>query len=291
MVVVLGIVFAAARGTGDPALVFLPDTASKEDIVYMRQQMGLDQPLTSQFVIYLGKVLRGDFGTSFRTRGSALEVVMERFPATLQLGLISILICTLISVPIGVYSAVFRGSLLDALGRGFAVLGQSLPVFWLAIVLIYIFSVGLQWLPTGGRGGWQHFILPAITLGWFIAASIMRLTRSAMLDVLGNDYITLGRVKGLPEWKVVWKYAFRNAALPVITFAAMVFIQVLTGSVVVETVFAWPGVGRLIIDSVSKRDFPVIQAGILILSAMFVFANLAVDILYGYLNPRIKYGK
>lgn len=291
MLAVLVIVFIAVRATGDPALVFLPDTATREDIAAMHQKLGLDKPLANQFLIYLGRAAKGDLGDSFRTRDSALKEVLRRFPATLQLGGIAILISILIAIPIGVYSAVARGSILDLLGRWFAVLGQSMPVFWLGIVLIYVFSVGLGWLPTGGRGGIQHLILPSVTLGWYVAAGIMRLTRSAMLDVLGSDYTTLARVKGVPEWLVVWKHAFRNALLAIVTFAAVLFITMLTGAVIVETVFAWPGVGRLIIDSLSRRDFPVIQAGVLVLSAMYIVASLAVDILYGYLNPRIKYGR
>lgn len=291
MLAVVTIVFIAVRATGDPALVYLPDTATHEDIVAMRQKLGLDRPLATQFLIYLGRAAKGDFGDSFRTRDSALQEVLRRFPATLQLGAISIIICILIAIPIGVYSAVARGTVLDLVARWFAVLGQSMPVFWLGIVLIYIFSVGLGWLPTGGRGGIQHLVLPSVTLGWYVAAGIMRLTRSAMLDVLGSDYTTLARAKGVPEWLVIWKHAFRNALLGVVTFAAILFITMLTGAVIVEMVFAWPGVGRLVIDSLSRRDFPVIQAGVLVLSAMFIVANLLVDILYGYLNPRIKYGR
>jgi ABC-type dipeptide/oligopeptide/nickel transport system permease component len=195
----------------------------------------------------------------------------------------------IIGVPIGVYSAVRRGSILDGSARVFAVLGQSMPPFWLGLMLILFFGVVLGILPAGGRGGIQHLLLPAFTLGYFTSAAIMRLTRSGMLEVLGTDYVKFARLKGLHEQVVLWKHGLKNALLPVITFAVMLFVQFLGGAVVTETVFAWPGLGRLILESITTRDYPIVQAGVLVLSALYLTGNLLVDILYSWLNPKIRY--
>lgn len=290
IVVVSMVVFVLVRLSGDPIEIMMPAEATKEDIALMRTQLGLDRPWPEQYGRFLGRALQGDFGRSVRFNRPAFDVVAERYPATFQLGGLSILIAVALALPIGVYSAVRRGSGLDYLARGFAALGQAVPPFWFGLVLILIFGVVLRVLPTSGREGATSVILPAITLGWFAVAGLMRLTRSAMLDVLGSEFVKLARIKGLPEWQVIWKHAFKNAALPVLTFAALLFVNLLNGSIIVETVFSWPGVGLLVIEAVQFRDYPVVQTVVLFLSGMYIVANLLVDILYAYLNPKIRFG-
>ncbi len=235
------VVFVMARLSGDPIEILMPPEATQADIEWVRKDLGLDRPWPEQYWRFISGAVQGDFGRSIRYKRPALGLVMERFPATLELGGLAILISILIAIPIGVYSAVRRGSRLDAFGRAFAAFGQAVPPFWLGLVLVLIFSVFLRLVPTSGRGTLSHVILPAITLGWFAAAGNTRLTRSAMLDVLGAEYVKLARMKGVPERYVIWKHAFKNAALPVLTYAALQLVTLLTGSIVVETVFAWPG--------------------------------------------------
>jgi peptide/nickel transport system permease protein len=215
-------------------------------------------------------------------------MVVQRLPATVQLVGISFLLALAIGVPLGVYSAVHRGSALDKAARTFAALGQATPSFWVGLVLILIFAVHLRLLPASGRGSPAHLILPTMTLGWYIAVALLRLTRSSMLDVLGSEYVKLARMKGMYERQVIWKHAFRNAALPVVTFAGLMLVGMIGASVVVETVFAWPGVGSLIVQAVLQRDFPVVQAGVLLITALYAASGLVVDVLYGWLNPRIR---
>ncbi len=286
---VVTVVFFLARLTGDPVALLAGEHATAEYEVELRARFGLDKPLWQQYVIYLGQVARGDFGTSIVSGEPALAQVMERWPATLEIGLVGIIITLVLALPIGVYAAAHRGSPLDYLARGFAVFGQAIPGFWVGLIFILVFAVDLRLLPAGGRGGPQHIILPALTTGWFAVAGIMRLTRSSMLEVLGSEYVKLARAKGLPMHVVVWKHAFRNAAIPVLTFSALVVVSLfLTGSIVAETVFSYPGVGSLLIDAVRKRDFPQLQAAVLFLSALYVLVNLGVDLLYGYLDPRVR---
>lgn len=288
LMAVLVIVFLMVRLTGDPLDVMLPAEATQEDYARMRSQLGLDKPLAVQYAIFVANALRGDFGSSLRFKRPSLEVVLERYPATLELGALAMLVSLLIALPIGVYAAVYRGGIFDGVGRGVAVLGQSLPNFWLGILLILVFGVWLRLLPTGGRGDFRYYILPAVTVGYFVVAGIVRLTRSSMLEVLRNEYITLARIKGLSEPIVIWKHAFKNAALPVLTFAVLIFLQILNGSIIVEMVFAWPGVGRLVVESVAYRDFPVVQTVVLCMSSMYIVANFGVDIAYAYLNPKLR---
>jgi len=283
------VVFVMARLSGDPIEILMPPEATQADVEWVRKDLGLDRPWPEQYWRFISSAVQGDFGRSIRYKRSALGLVMERFPATLELGGLAILICILIAIPIGVYSAVFRGCRFDAFVRAFAAFGQAVPPFWLGLVLVLIFSVFLRVLPTSGRGTLAHVILPAITLGWFAAAGNTRLTRSAMLDVLGAEYVKLARMKGVPERQVIWKHAFKNAALPVLTFAALQFVTLLTGSIVVETVFAWPGVGRLVVEAVESRDYPIVQTVVMILGTLFLFVNLIIDVLYGYINPKIRY--
>ena len=290
LLVVSMIVFFAVRLTGDPVDLLLGIEVTEEEAVELRAHLGLDKPVVVQYGIFLSQAAKGDLGRSIYMERSVTELLIQRFPASMQLVIPSIFISLIIALPVGVYSAVRRGSRLDAAGRIFAILGQSMPSFWLGIMLIMVFAVWLGVLPSGSRGGLSNIILPAITMGWLMVAGIMRLTRSSMLDVLASEYIKLAKIKGLPDWKVIWKHAFKNALLPVVTFAAVLFPLALTGAVVIETVFAWPGVGRLLMESVTVRDFPTIQGVVLVIASIYLLSNLMVDILYAYINPRIRYG-
>jgi peptide/nickel transport system permease protein len=252
--------------------------------------VNLKSPLDTQYFTFLGKALKGDFGNSWKWQGhTAMGLVLERMPATLQLAGFAIVISMALALPFGVLTAVWRDTLFDSVGKIFAILGQSLPGFWLGIVLMWIFAVMLGWLPTSGRGGIRHMILPGVCLGWFQVATTMRLIRSSMLDVLDSEFVKLTRIKGLPEWKVVWKHCLRNAAITPLTYFAITAGALITGSVIIESVFAWPGTGLLAVDAVRARDFQVVQAIVIVFAAVFILANLLVDILYAYIDPRIRY--
>ena len=289
MLVVISIVFVLTRLSGNPVHLLLDVNATQRDLEILTRHLGLDKPLPVQYGIYVKNIALGDLGKSVLTRRPVTEHIWERLPATVELGFVAMFLSILIGVPIGVYSAVRRGGMLDSGARVFAVLGQSLPPFWLGLMLILVFGVILGLLPAGGRGGIQHLLLPAFTLGYFTSAAIMRLTRSSMLEVLGTDYVKFARLKGLHEQVVLWKHGLKNALLPVVTFAVMLFVQFLGGAVVTETVFAWPGLGRLILESITTRDYPIVQAGVLVLSALYLTGNLLVDLLYSWLNPKIRH--
>jgi len=289
LVVVSMVVFSLVRLSGDPIQIMAPAEASQADIAAMRAYLGLDRPWPVQYARFVTRALHGDFGQSVRFRRPALDMVLERYGATLELGGLAVIIVIVVALPVGVYAAVRRGRKLDYFARAFAALGQAVPPFWLGLLLVLVFGVMLHWLPTSGRGTPLHIILPGITLGWFAVAGLMRLTRSAMLDVLGTEYVKLARIKGLPERHVIWKHAFKNAALPVVTFAGLVFVALLNGSIIIETVFSWPGVGLLVIEAVDSRDYPIVQTVVLFLSVMYIGVNLLVDVLYAYLNPKIRY--
>ena len=289
MLVVISIVFVLTRLSGNPVYLLLDVNATQRDFDLLTRHLGLDKPLIVQYGLYVKNIVQGDFGKSVLTRRPVTEHIRERLPATVELGVVAMFLSVAMGVPIGVYSAVRRGGVLDMGARVFAVLGQSLPPFWLGLMLILLFGVILRVLPAGGRGGPQHLLLPAFTLGHLTSAAIMRMTRSSMLEVLGTDYIKFARLKGLHEQVVLWKHGLKNALLPVITFAVMLFVQFLGGAVVTETVFAWPGLGRLILESITTRDYPIVQAGVLVLSALYLIGNLCVDVLYSWLNPRIRY--
>jgi peptide/nickel transport system permease protein len=282
--VVFGILFL----TGDPALVLLPPDASAEDVEKFRQAMGFNDPFIVQYGRFLGGALRGDFGQSVRHGEPAFDLVMERMPATFELSGAALLIALCLAIPAGIISAVRRNSLLDYVSTVVALLGQSMPTFWLGIMLILLFSVQLNLLPSSGRGDWQHMLLPAITLGLFTTARITRLTRSGMLEVLSQDYIRTARAKGVANPAVVWKHALKNAAIPIVTIVGIELGTLLGGSVITETIFAWPGVGRLSVQAINNRDYPVVQAAVFTLSTTFVLVNLIVDMLYTYLDPRIR---
>jgi peptide/nickel transport system permease protein len=283
------IIFIAVRLSGDPVLLLVPPDPTDQEIQQMKIELGLDKPVPVQYFIFAKNCLKGDFGKSVRYRRPALDLVLDRLPATIQLALLAFLVSTLLGIAIGVTSIAKPGSWFDFLGKTFAMIGQAMPEFWIGIMLILIFSVQLGWLPTSGRGGIQHFILPSITLGWFSAASIMRLTRSSMLQVMGSEYIKTARLKGNPEKVVVWRHALRNALIPIVTMGGMQLGRLLGGAVIVESIFAWPGLGQLIFDAITTRDYSLVQCGVLVISTFYIFLNLVVDLLYGIIDPRIRY--
>jgi peptide/nickel transport system permease protein len=285
------IVFWLARLTGNPANLFLPSTASIEDYNKITQDLGLDKPLLVQYWAFISHAARGDFGQSYFTPRNVTEMIVERLPATLKLAALAILVSIIVAIPMGVIAAVKRNKWQDTLAKMFAMFGQSAPGFWLSIMLILIFGVKLRWLPAGGYGGIQYYILPAVALSVFPMSGFLRIIRSAMLDTLGTDYVRLARIKGLPERTVIWKHSLRNALIPVVTFGGVFYTLMLTGSVIVETIFAWPGIGRLAYESVIHRDFPVMQGIVVVFVALFIISNLAIDILYAYLDPRVRYVK
>ncbi len=282
--VVFGILFL----TGDPALLLLPPDASIEDIAKFRQHMGFNDPFFVQYGRFLSGALRGNFGQSVRHGEPAFDLVMERMPATFELSGAALALALCLSIPAGIISAVRRNTLVDYIATVVALLGQSMPTFWLGIMLILLFSVQLNVLPSSGRGGWQHILLPAVTLGLFTTARITRLTRSGMLEVLNQDYIRTARAKGVANPPVVWKHALKNAAIPIVTIVGIELGTLLGGSVITETIFAWPGVGRLSVQAIYNRDYPVVQAAVFTLATTFVLVNLVVDVLYTYLDPRIR---
>jgi len=291
LVVLLGVsfvVFFILHLTGDPALVLLPPDASPEDVRRFREVMGFNDPFFVQYGRFLAGALRGDFGQSIRHGESAFHLVAERMPATFELAGAALLIALVLAIPAGIVSAVRRNSLLDYVSTVVALLGQSMPTFWLGIMLILLFSVQFHLLPSSGRGTLEHLILPAVTLGLFTTARITRLTRSGMLEVLGQDYIRTARAKGVSNPPVVWKHALKNAAIPIVTIVGIELGTLLGGSVITETIFAWPGVGRLSVQAIANRDYPVVQAAVFLLATTFVVVNLMVDVVYTYLDPRIR---
>jgi len=274
--------------TGDPALILLPPDASAEDVQKFREAMGFNDPFFVQYGRFLAGALRGNFGQSVRHGEPAFDLVIERMPATFELSGAALVVALCLAIPAGIISAVRRNSALDYVSTVVALLGQSMPTFWLGIMLILVFSVQFNLLPSSGRGTLEHLILPAITLGLFTTARITRLTRSGMLEVLGQDYIRTARAKGVSDPPVVWKHALKNAAIPIVTIVGIELGTLLGGSVITETIFAWPGVGRLSVQAIYNRDYPVVQAAVFLLSSTFVLVNLVVDVLYTYLDPRIR---
>jgi ABC-type dipeptide/oligopeptide/nickel transport system permease component len=283
------VVFLILHLTGDPALLLLPPDATADDVAKFRQVMGFNDPVAVQYARFLRGAIRGDFGESLRHGEPAMGLVVERLPATFQLAGAGLAIAVGLAIPAGIVSAVKRNKAIDYISTVIALLGQAMPTFWLGIMLILVFSVRLGWLPSSGRGGLVHLILPAITLGLFTTARITRLTRSGMLEVLGQDYIRTARAKGVAEPPVVWKHALRNAAIPIVTIVGIELGTLLGGSVITETIFAWPGVGRLSVQAIFNRDYPVVQSAVFLLASTFVIVNFLVDIVYTYLDPRIRY--
>jgi peptide/nickel transport system permease protein len=289
LLILSALIFLLARATGDPLMLILPMQASEEDYANARRLLGLDRPLPIQYWLFLSRALQGDFGMSLRARRPVRELLGERLPNSVKLASFALAVSLAVAFPLGIVSAVKKGTRLDKAANVIAVLGQSLPAFWVGILLIEVVAGRWQLLPAGGTGGISHYILPGFTMGWFVVAGIMRLLRSSMLDVLDSEFVKLARVKGVPERWVIWKHALRNALIPVITFGAIYFAILVTTAIVVETVFAWPGMGRLTYEAITSRDFPVIQAVVLTTAVLVIVVNLLVDILYAYLDPRIRY--
>ena len=282
------LVFVFLNASGDPVLLLLPFDASPEDVEEMRKALGLDKPLMVRYGIFLWDAIQGDFGVSLRSHQPALSIVLDALPATIELALAAMLVATVISIPLGITAAVKRGGTIDMTATVVSVLGQSMPVFWLGILLIMLFSVTLHWFPVSGRGGISSLILPAVTLGWYMNALMTRMTRTAMLEVLSEPYILTARAKGLPERLVIMKHAFRNARIPIITIWGLQAGTMLTGTVVTETVFSWPGLGRASIYAVAGRDYPVVLASIALFTLIFVTINLVIDLAYFVFDPRIR---
>jgi ABC-type dipeptide/oligopeptide/nickel transport system permease component len=275
--------------SGDPVMLMLPGDASHAEIEALREQMGFNDPLYEQYLRFAWQALRGKFGNSLYYKVPAMELILERLPASLELAVAAMLIALVVAVPVGIVSAVRRGSLLDMGSMLGALFGLSMPHFWLGIMMILLFSVELGWLPTSGRGSLAQLVMPSIALGLSLTAMFARLTRSVMLEVLSLDYIRTARSKGLKEWIVISKHALKNALIPIVTVAGMQFGFLLGGTVIIETVFAWPGVGRLVIQAIFNRDYPLVQSIVLVLALIFVAVNFLVDMLYMYLDPQISY--
>jgi peptide/nickel transport system permease protein len=289
--VVVSVVFILGRATGDPVELMLALEATEEQRIQVRRSLGLDRPLVVQYGIYMARLARFDFGKSLISKIEVRGLLGQRLLNSLKLSGFSMLVTLTFAFPLGVMAAVRRGSGTDMLARFVAVLGQSLPHFWVGLMLMEIFAVRLRWLPVGGAGSLKSYVLPGFTMGWFITAGIMRLMRSSMLEVLGSDYVLFARVKGVSPPGVIWKHALRNALLPVVTFGGMYFALLIGGAVVIETVFAWPGIGRLAFLAVVDRDFTVIQGVVIIIAAIVAAVNLIVDIVYYWIDPRIRLTK
>jgi ABC-type dipeptide/oligopeptide/nickel transport system permease component len=282
-------IFLFVRVTGDPTVLLVEPGASKADLEALRQELGLDRSLVVQYGTFMRDLARGDFGRSFYYRTPVLELYISRLPNSLMLALAAMAFSLLIGIPSGIMAAVRVGGWWDSGGKIFSLLGLSMPQFWVGLLLILFFSVYLGWLPSSGSGTVWHVLMPAFALGWYFAAAHMRLTRSSMLEVLGSEYVKLARLKGLPEIRVIAKHAFKNALIPVLTLAGINLVLMVNVSVVVETVFAWPGVGRLFYEGIAFRDFPVVQATVLLSGSMIVVVNLLIDLLYAVIDPRIRY--
>lgn len=283
------IIYIAMNMTGgDPVLALAPENASPEQIEQIREELGLNDPLPVRYVKYMAGMLRGDLGTSYVTKKDVFKTFMERLPNTIQLAFSAVFIATLVAVPLGIYTAIHQNTWKDTGGMVFALFGVSMPNFWLGLMLIIIFSLNLKIFPSGGKAGIESLVLPAVTVGLGFAALITRTTRSAMLDVIRQDYMTTARAKGAPERDVIFGHGLKNALIPIITVIGMQLSNALTGSVLAETVFSWPGVGRLIVDSISKRDTPMVTGAIILSCVLMCVVNLVVDLIYAFFDPRIK---
>lgn len=283
-------IFFFVRVTGDPAALLVEPGASPGDIAAIHHQFGLDRPLPVQYGLFMWSLLHGDLGQSFYYQTPVMGLYLSRLPNSLLLAFVAMTLSLLIGIPSGILASVRVGRFWDNAGKLFALLGLSLPSFLVGLVLILVFSVYLGWLPSSGSGSFLHLLMPAFALGWYFAASHMRLTRSSMLDVLGSEYIKLAKLKGLPQTLVIAKHAFKNALIPVLTLAGVNLVIMVNVAVVVETVFAWPGIGRLLYEGITFRDFPVVQGTVILGGAMIVVVNLVVDILYAVIDPRIRLG-
>ena len=289
LLVVSVIIFVMARVSGDPRTSLLAETASQDQWEAVGHKLGVDKSWPEQYWLFLKDLVRGDFGESISRREPVIDIIADRLPATLYLGLTAFAFSILLGVPLGVLSAVKRGTIIDRFAKLLALIGQSVPPFWLGIMFIFFFAVKLDWVPPSGRQGWNSIILPAFTLGWFFVAANMRLVRSAMLDVLDSEYIKLARAKGVRQRSIVWKHAFRNAMIPPLTLAGVTLGSLVTGALVAEVVFAWPGLGQLAIQALWAFDYPLLQGVVMIFTLMYMTSALLVDVAYAYIDPRIKY--
>lgn len=290
VIVVSMIIFVASRLSGDVTYLLLPEDATKEEVAWLRAKLGLDRPLPVQYLYFIKGAVQGDFGKSYRyTNREAMEVILERLPATAELAFVAFAMSIIAGLLLGVLSATKRDTFFDTLGKLFALVGQAMPGFWLGVMAILIFSVKLGWLPTSGRGGISHLIMPSASIAWFSVASILRLTRSTMLDVLDSEYIKTSRLKGNSEWVVIWKHGLRNALIPVVAMSGIQLAHLLGGVVIAETIFSWPGLGSLILEGIYSRDYALVQAGVFVISIIFITCNLVVDLVYGIIDPRIRY--
>ena len=274
---------------GDPALAMLGETASQQDVDALRERLGLDRPLVEQYVAFLRGAARGDLGTSLRTNQPVTDAIVERLPATVELALAAMLVSIGFSIPLGIAAAVKRGTIVDHAATTLSLLGVSVPNFWLGPLLAIVFAIELGWLPVSGRGTWAHLVLPAISLGAALAAILARMTRATLLEELREPYVQAARARGASRTRAVVRHAFRNSLIPVVTLIGLQFGAVLTGAVITETIFAWPGIGRLLIQSIGFRDYPIVQGCILLIATTYVGMNLLTDLLYGALDPRIRY--
>ncbi|HYM68982.1 MAG TPA: ABC transporter permease [bacterium] len=290
LVAVSVVIFVMLMASGDPAALMLSPNATPAEVAALRHQMGFDRPWPAQYLAFVRRAVWGDFGTSLRYNEPALGLVVQFLPATAVLAGAAMALAVAIAMPLGVLAAARRGSAYDLTASAVGVLGQSVPVFWLGMLMILVFGVVLQWLPIGGRGGVSHLVLPAAALGWYETAALTRLVRASLLDVLGDDYIRTAYAKGLRAYTVLLKHALRNAALPVVTVLGLELGTLLGGAVVTETVFSWPGVGRLLVDAVNNRDVPLALTAILLLAGIVICLNLVVDLCYAWLDPRVRYG-
>ena len=283
------IIFIMGRVSGDPRHIYLDDYSTQEDWDRMGELLGLDKPLYQQYAIFLKGAFRGDLGDSVKEKRPVVEIILERLPATLMLGVAALALSLIIGVPLGILSAVKRDSIVDQFTKLIALIGQAAPPFWLGIVLMFFFAVKLGWTPPYGKEEWNSILLPAVTLGWYYAAANLRLVRSAMLDTLDSEYIKLARAKGVGQNALILKHAFRNALIPPLTFAGITLGALVTGSLVVETVFAWPGLGRLAIEALFSFDYPLLQGVVITFTLLYIVSAFTVDILYAYIDPRIRY--
>ncbi|HEV2303842.1 MAG TPA: ABC transporter permease [Stellaceae bacterium] len=281
-------IFTVIRLTGDPVTLLAEPGARAEDLARIRTEWGLDRPWPVQYLAFVRNIITGQLGTSFNYEMPVSSLYFQRLPNSLELALAATLISFFIGIPAGIISAVRVNTWWDSFGKVVALLGLAIPGFWLGLVLILIFSVWLHWLPTSGQGGWRNLVMPAVALGWYFAASLLRLTRSSMLEVLRSEYIKLARLKGLPAYAVLAKHAFKNALIPVLTLAGINLVVMLNAAVIIEVIFAWPGIGRLLFEGIFERDFPLVQGVVMEAGIMIVVMNLLIDILYAYIDPRIR---
>jgi peptide/nickel transport system permease protein len=282
--------FALLFLTGDPTYMLVPENYTREQIAEFRHQAGLDRPWYVQYAVFLRRAVTGDFGHSLRSQLPAMSLVLERLPATFQLACAAMVLSLAVTVPVGILAAIHRRSVIDTASMAAGLLGQSTPTFWIGLLLIIVFGVNLRWLPISGRGTPLHLVLPTVTLALYTMGRNARVVRSAVLDVLGQDFVRTAHAKGLPPRRVLLRHILRNALLPIVTLVGLDFGVLLGGAIVTETVFAWPGIGRLVVNAVYQRDFPVVEAAVIVIAALFVVLNLGIDLLYGYLDPRIRQG-